>query len=199
MDPLTREETLKILSCMAIDLPKTTKLPDDVLEKRLRDALNFAQNRKNLPPLESLNPYTARAWPWPAATGPEAGRTVMFSALRRGNMYEGEANQRAHQAGVVQERTLFEDPFGDLRETMLGIGTVLDMGRRWLVVQDPQAEVCAIMLRVRLSSTFCSSLSSTARSHAARIRRGFLVPRYRARGRCGNTWPRRHTSPIQLL
>ena len=57
MDPLTREETLKILSCMGIDLPKTTKLPDDVLEKRLRDALNFAQNRKNLPLLESLNPF----------------------------------------------------------------------------------------------------------------------------------------------
>ena len=37
MEVLTRSETLQALYYMGVDLPPTTRLPDDVLDKRLRD------------------------------------------------------------------------------------------------------------------------------------------------------------------
>ncbi|KAI0767664.1 hypothetical protein C8Q74DRAFT_970140 [Fomes fomentarius] len=56
--------------------------------------------------------------------------------------------ETAQRAGVTLERTtLYKDPFEDLRETFLAIGKVLDMGRRWFVVQDPKAQEYGVLMR----------------------------------------------------
>lgn len=161
MEPLTREETLEVLSSMGVDLPKTTKLSADVLDKRLCDALNYAQNRINLP--ASLDPMaTAPQWPWPSGTNADAHENSLFKALRRGTLAEGDRNLAAQRAGVTLERTtLYKDPFEDLRETFLATGKVLDMGRRWLVVQDPKAQEYGVLMRVRHlpSIAFIASLN----------------------------------------
>lgn len=114
MEPLTRRETLDILSCMGVELPRTTRLPDDVLDKRLRDALNHAQHRSGLPP-SSLDPARLPRWP--------AGEPLL-KVLRRVDLGEALAIEDAERAGKAYERELFQDVFWDLGQTMVAIGKV---------------------------------------------------------------------------
>ncbi|TFK85917.1 hypothetical protein K466DRAFT_525107 [Polyporus arcularius HHB13444] len=137
MEPLTRRETLDILSCMGVELPRTTRLPDDVLDKRLRDALNHAQHRSSLPP-SSLDPARLPRWP--------AGESLL-KVLRRVDLGEALAIEDAERAGKAYERELFQDVFWDLGQTMMAIGQALDNGRTWCVVQDPKGETGVILLR----------------------------------------------------
>ena len=55
---LSRPETLQVLNSMGIELPADTKLLDDILDKRLRDALNAVQYKDHLP-----SPFDLRTHP----------------------------------------------------------------------------------------------------------------------------------------
>ncbi|RPD60626.1 hypothetical protein L226DRAFT_506562 [Lentinus tigrinus ALCF2SS1-7] len=135
MERITRPETLEILSCMGIELPRTTRLPDDVLDKRLRDALNYSQHKSGLPP--SLDPERLPRWP--------QGRPL-FKMLRKVDLAEVREIENAERAGGVYERELFQDVFWDLGQTMMAIGKALDSGRTWCVVQDSE-QTLAVLLR----------------------------------------------------
>ena len=146
MDPLTRAETLQILSFMGVEIPKNTKLPSELLDKRLQDALNSAQNRDQLPITPPLDPETAKKWPV-RLNPPE--RESLRKAVWRGTREEAQNIIRARQMTGEYRRGLFKDPFWDLRQTMMGIGRWLDQGLTWCVLQDREKEHCAVNMRVR--------------------------------------------------
>ena len=152
MDPLSRSETLQVLSDMGINLPQNTKLKDTVVEKRVRDALAASQNRDNI--ATTLNPATMPAWPikkpWNGASG-EGGRSI-FDAVRRTSYQEMAEHHMAQRAGrEYNPVSLYSNAFWDLRQTIMSIGNALDNGARWCMIQDPKCEKYAINIRVRVS------------------------------------------------
>ena len=154
MENLTREETLYALRSIGIDLPLSTKLPDDSHNKRLRDALDAAQYKSDLP--SSLDLNALKTWPLAVpdtsqqrgkakggkAKGSSGGR-LLLEAVKRGNMMEAVQN-----VGVPD---LYVDPFTDLRQTIMGMANFLDNGATTCLIQDKQQQECAINVRV---STF---------------------------------------------
>ena len=147
MDPLTRAETLHILSFMGVEIPKNTKLPSELLDKRLQDALNSAQNRDQLPITPPLDPETAKKWPV-RLNPPE--RESLRKAIWRGTREEAQNIIRARQMTGEYRRGLFKDPFWDLRQTIMSLGDDIDKGLRWLTIEDPDHLLFSINVRVRL-------------------------------------------------
>ncbi|PIL28917.1 hypothetical protein GSI_08963 [Ganoderma sinense ZZ0214-1] len=139
---LNRSETLQVLQCMGIELPADTKLLDDVLEKRLRDALNAAQYKDRLPSPFDISDLS----PWPAPKSAE--RRSLFDAVQRGSFQESRQIFAKKLAGGSAVPELYVDPFTDLRQTMMGIGKWLDQGLRWCVLQDREREHCAVNMRI---------------------------------------------------
>ncbi|KAI1792753.1 hypothetical protein LXA43DRAFT_314162 [Ganoderma leucocontextum] len=145
MDPLTRAETLQILSFMGVEVPKNTKLPSDVLEKRLQDALNAAQNMDQLPISAPLDPETTKKWPV-RLRPPE--RESLRKAVWRGSLEEAHDVIQARETTGEYSRESFKDPFWDLRQTMMSLGDAIDKGRRWLTIEDPDHEKFSINVRL---------------------------------------------------
>lgn len=137
MEPMTRKEILTTLAGLGVELPPATKMPDEALQKRLRQALNSAQYAshvlKNLP----LDPATLNEWPPSRPT---------FDGVRRGNFQEASENFHARLQGKGVE--LYKNPVADARQTLMGIAKWWDEGHRWMVLQDPDSEQCAINIRV---------------------------------------------------
>lgn len=159
MEPLTREETLRVLKSMGVELPETTKLPDAVLDKRLRDALDASQYKDKLSSV-LLDLTFIKKWPlakpgeikqWPLKSPRDLAPPArsVFHAIRRGNFNEAAQNYREELAtGKRSAPQLYVDPFMDLRQTLMGLGMYLDGGARWCVLQDQEKEHCAVNLRV---------------------------------------------------
>lgn len=137
MDTLSRQETLAILAGMGVELPPATKLPDAALQKRLRQALNGAQFVSNVLPEPPLNPATLSAWP---------SAHKVYEGVRRGNFHEAQQNYQAKLQG--KETELYKNPMLDARQTLMGIARWWDAGHRWMVLQDPDSEQCAINIRL---------------------------------------------------
>ncbi|KZT64969.1 hypothetical protein DAEQUDRAFT_565796 [Daedalea quercina L-15889] len=137
MEALTRQETLTILASMGVELPSATKMPDDALQKRLRQALNSAQYISNVLSNPPLDPAALSAWP--------SGRSV-YDGVRRGNFEEAMQNYQRKLQGKDVE--LYKNPMMDARQTLMGITQWWDQGHKWMVLQDPAAEQCAINIRL---------------------------------------------------
>ncbi len=146
MDPLTRAETLQILSFMGVEIPKSTKLPGDVLDKRLQDALTAAQNMDQLPITPPVDPEVTKKWPV-RLNPPE--RESLRKAVWRGSLEEAHNIIRARETTGEYKRGLFQDPFWDLRQTMMNLGDDVDKGLRWLTIEDPDHQLFSINVRVR--------------------------------------------------
>ncbi|KAH9944915.1 hypothetical protein B0H21DRAFT_779324 [Amylocystis lapponica] len=139
---LSREETLAILSSMGIELPPRTKLPDEALAKRLKQAINAAQCLSTVVPDAHVDPATIRRWPT------EGENRSVYAAIRRGDLHEAAATAHARALGRDQAVDLYTNAFMDLRQTLMGIAVAWDEGRTWGVIQDPQHETCAITFRI---------------------------------------------------
>lgn len=142
---LTRIETLRVLSCMGIDLPAHTKLPDDALEKRLRQALNASQvllTVTSSPVLDILS-FSRR---------PSNKKQTVFDAIGRASMAEYGAIMAKRAMGLSTVDPLRVDPFDDVRQTVMHLAKNWDEGYKVLLVTDPQqseAEKVPINIRVR--------------------------------------------------
>ncbi|RDX41978.1 hypothetical protein OH76DRAFT_1467037 [Lentinus brumalis] len=150
MEPLTRSEILQTLSCMGINLPTSTKLSDDALEKRLREGLNASQNRENIP--APLNMSSTRPWPmlkpWDASASSSAQGRPVFNAVRRTSVQEMAEHAQALRAGQRYDPSpLYTNAFMDIRQTMMSIGHALDRGQRWCIIQDTKCETYALNIR----------------------------------------------------
>ncbi|TFY69765.1 hypothetical protein EVJ58_g251 [Rhodofomes roseus] len=137
MDSLTRQETLTILAGMGVELPPATKLPDEALQKRLRQALNGAQYVSNVLANSPLDLATLSAWPLAHS---------VYEGVRRGNLQEAQHNYQAKLQG--RETELYKNPILDARQTLMGIAKWWDEEHRWMVLQDPESEQCAINIRL---------------------------------------------------
>ncbi|KAL6304710.1 hypothetical protein BKA93DRAFT_259435 [Sparassis latifolia] len=84
MEPLSRTEILTILSSMGVELPPSTKLPDEALAKRLKQAINAAQYLTKVIPAPPLNIASVPAWP-PYSPDSQAANSV-HDAVRRDNL-----------------------------------------------------------------------------------------------------------------
>ncbi|OSD02564.1 hypothetical protein PYCCODRAFT_1389695 [Trametes coccinea BRFM310] len=142
MEPLTRAEKIKILASMGVDVPENTKVPDDDLEKRLRAALDAAQEKSRFS--TPLDIQTLPRWPLITAGEINTSSRPLLDAVNRGNIQE-----IMHNIARGSRKTeLYVDPFLDLRQTMLSLaGNVLDRGLDWCTIQDPEKEKSAIHLR----------------------------------------------------
>ncbi|KAI0816920.1 hypothetical protein BC628DRAFT_1334034 [Trametes gibbosa] len=135
MEPLSRVEKLKVLASMGLELPEGTKLVDEVLERRLRAALDAAQERDRIP----ANVQELAHWP-----RINLGERPLLAAVRRGNMLE--AQQNATQ-GSSTGPALYVNPFMDLRQTIMSLANTLDNGLTWCTIQDPERDNHAINIR----------------------------------------------------
>ena len=159
MDPLTRAETLQILSFMGVEIPQNTKLPADVLDKRLQDALTAAQNMDQLPISPPLDPETTKRWPV-RLNPPE--RKSLRKAVWRGSLEEAQDIIEAREMQGEYKRGLFKDPFWDLRQTMMSLGDEIDKGRQWVTIEDPNHQLFSINVRVRIAMLSPVILHSSA-------------------------------------
>ncbi|TBU30356.1 hypothetical protein BD311DRAFT_754712 [Dichomitus squalens] len=133
MNSLTPQEILQVMSEMGFDLPPHPKLPNSVLDKRLRDALNASQNRDGFP--VSLDPRNLPKWPM--ETGLDGrplpnGRSV-FDAVIRVNYEELSEIHRAEREGREYEALPHHmNALWDLRQVVMYLGRALDKGTDWL-------------------------------------------------------------------
>ena len=141
---LTRAEICCVLGCMGIDIPPTSQLSDESLEKRLRDALNAAQYKHRFSLPFDFNTFSD----WPIAKPGEREVPLerrLLQSVRRGNIAEA-ARTRATGGKAPQ---LYVDPFMDLRQTAMSLANHLDKGNKCCVVQDLERKKMAINIRVR--------------------------------------------------
>lgn len=139
---LSRAETLTVLGKMGVSIPPRTKLSDEALEKRLRQALNASQLKSALVPSSTLDIKNLPSWP--------STRNV-YEAIRRGNMQEAMMTAAARAGGSDTPFELYTNAFMDLRQTLMSIAKNWDDGRKLAIVQDIDHERCAINIRVRLN------------------------------------------------
>ena len=147
MTTFTRLETVSVLGSLGLELPPNTKLSDEMLEKRLRDALNAAQQKHRLPALLDLKSLS----PWPTSNSaqPPSKKKPLLDAIKRGNIGEAAYNY----ARGSQKTVLYVDPFMDLRQTIMGFAYWIDQGVTRCTIQDQEKENCAINVRVRRATS----------------------------------------------
>ncbi|KAI0372563.1 hypothetical protein BV20DRAFT_964170 [Pilatotrama ljubarskyi] len=147
MDHLTRSETLQVLASMGVDIPKTTSLQDDVLEKRLRAALDAAQEKYLFSDRFPLNTQDLREWPLLKADELRSNARPLLEAVRRGNLQEIRDRSAANLLGGSGPEEAYGYPFINLRRTTMSLADVLDRGLTWCTIQDPVHKENAINIR----------------------------------------------------
>ncbi len=143
MDMLSRDELLEALSAMGICLPSKTKLLDEALLKRLRQALNASQTFSKTVDKSPLNIKALSKWP---------GTSSLVKSISRGNPHESMASIQCGMTRGGRESGLSPFPdnvFMDLRRTILSLAESWDSkGIKRFILHD-EHEKCAIMIRVR--------------------------------------------------
>ncbi|TFK80178.1 hypothetical protein K466DRAFT_592002 [Polyporus arcularius HHB13444] len=134
---------------MGGDIPADTKLPDDVLEKRLREAINASQNKATF---SSLDLGSLQKWPMATAGELDTRARPLVRAMQRGSIDEAQrllfsSGNRVLDAGATPGASPSANPFIGLREVVAAIGGLLDDGGTWCVVQS-EDESSSIGIRV---------------------------------------------------
>ncbi len=137
----TRQELLKALPAMDVSIPLSTKLSDEALEKRLRQALNASQVSSQLITKSPINIKSLHKWPLGSS---------LYESVRRGNWQESMANYSSRMGGSsnTEASALSGNAFMDLRQTILSLANSWDKGSRVAVMQDEDHEKCAVNIRV---------------------------------------------------
>jgi len=126
---ISREDLLILLASMGVTIPKTTKIPDEELNKRLRLALDASQQFTNI---ITTTPVDATPYPlWPSDK-------ALYKATQRGNVYET-LNQVMSQRrkGSLSPK---EDTFKELRQSILGFARLRDMGKSEICFVDDDGQ-----------------------------------------------------------
>lgn len=114
-----RTQTLQLLASYGVALPPQTKLPDDVLEKRLKFAINASQWLSTAIPNPPLDAASLKRW----EDDPNSEDPIddLCWAFRRDTVEEYLADQAAQKEGREAAKDLFVDPLFDLRDLILGV------------------------------------------------------------------------------
>ncbi|KAG7091272.1 hypothetical protein E1B28_010322 [Marasmius oreades] len=138
---LTRDEKMGLLASMGIELPQTTRLPDDALEKKLRNTIDAAQYFKDVIAKAPIDPATLPLWPLRSSS------KSLSQATARGNLGEGLGRD-----GILKSRgdvpsSSYEKTFLALRVIVGELAKGMDDGVQSLVLQDEE-QSNAILIRV---------------------------------------------------
>jgi hypothetical protein len=142
MPSLSRSETISLLASLGVDVPSHSKLPDASLKQRLSKALNATQQLSTVLPRAVLDPSVLQRW--------DPTRESAHEAVRRSNMMEASANVLARAQGRLNFTELGENPFMDVRQTLMVLGRMWDSGITGALMEDAN-ESRGMILRVRSS------------------------------------------------
>ncbi|KAJ3896384.1 hypothetical protein GG344DRAFT_72217 [Lentinula edodes] len=143
---ITRKEKLQYLYSMGIDLPLTTRLPDDAIEKKFRSAIDASQSIATLIAKSPFDPSTLPLWT------KKTSKTTLLKTVSRGNFEEAFANIRARREGKESAWPLFENTFMDARQTIMGLADGIDKGVKTALIQDKDTKyaICLRVVEVRM-------------------------------------------------
>ncbi|KAJ8076759.1 hypothetical protein AAF712_000381 [Marasmius tenuissimus] len=135
---LTRDEKLGLMHTMGIELPTTTQLPDDALDKKLRNAVDAAQYFNMVVAKSSIDPVTLPAWPV---------KSSLQEATARGNIGEGLGRDGILRAKGKSPFPQYEGVFLEVRRTVRTIAEGVDQGTKCYLLQN-EDQSGAIILRI---------------------------------------------------
>ncbi|KAJ3720026.1 hypothetical protein C8R42DRAFT_710715 [Lentinula raphanica] len=143
---ISREEKIELLRNMGVDLSPSTRLPQDALEKKFRSAIDASQSFSTLIPKPPFDPLTVSPWSKKTCKRP------LLDLVRRGSMREMYAQLQANMQGKESAWDLYENPFMDIRQTMMTIADNLDQGYKTNLVQDKESKsaICIRVVEVRM-------------------------------------------------
>ncbi|KAL0570765.1 hypothetical protein V5O48_011193 [Marasmius crinis-equi] len=139
----TREDKLGFLASMGIELPPTTRLPEEAVDKKLKSAIDAAQYLSSVLNEVPVNPASFPLW-----NKSDPKNKPLLTAVRRGNPAEAFA---VAAAGGTNPHPLFQNAFIDVRQTLMSMGNAVDIGRKEMIMQDEGRDyaICLRVLEVR--------------------------------------------------
>ncbi|KAL0072615.1 hypothetical protein AAF712_000378 [Marasmius tenuissimus] len=139
----SREEKLRLLACMGVELSPTTRLPEEAVDKRLKSAIDASQYFSSVITEVPLNPASFPTW-----SKSDKKNKPLLDAVRRGNPAEAMAVARANGQNP---HPLFQNAFLDVRQTLMTMGNNLDNGCTEMILQDKGQDyaICLRVLEVR--------------------------------------------------
>ncbi|KAJ3816616.1 hypothetical protein F5880DRAFT_1606169, partial [Lentinula raphanica] len=156
---ISREEKVDFLRSMGLDLSPATRLPQDALEKKFRNAIDACQSFATLIPKLPFDPSTLPVWSTKTCKKP------LLEVVNRGNIREAYATLQAKMQGKFSAWDLYENAFMDIRQTIMTLGNNIDNGRKTTIIQDQESK-CAICMRVRF---FRCSLCWLCLTHDSKV------------------------------
>ncbi|KAJ3777401.1 hypothetical protein FB446DRAFT_681134 [Lentinula raphanica] len=138
---ISREEKVDFLRSMGLDLSPATRLPQDALEKKFRNAIDACQSFATLIPKLPFDPSTLPVW------SKQTCKKPLLEVVNRGNIREAYATLQAKMQGKFSAWDLYENVFMDIRQTIMTLGNNIDNGRKTTIIQDQESK-CAICMRV---------------------------------------------------
>ncbi|KAJ3982920.1 hypothetical protein F5890DRAFT_1463984 [Lentinula detonsa] len=138
---IPKEEKLKFLKSMGVDLSPATRLPNDTMERKFRCAIDASQSLTTLIAKAPFDPSNLPLW------SKKTCKKSLLETVGRGNVKEGFANFQARLEGRSNAWDLYENPFMDVRQTIMGLANGLDNGAKTAIIQDKETAY-AICIRV---------------------------------------------------
>jgi hypothetical protein len=145
---ICRDDLLILLASMGVVLPKSTKIPDEALNKRLSQALDAAQQISVLINPTLVNPSIYELW---------SSDKTLFDATQRGNMLESFGNWIS--PGPKGVSSAKEDTFKELRQIIMAFAFTLEAKHRHFCLMDNSAPDWGVYVRVRYLASESKSYS----------------------------------------
>ncbi|KAF5379369.1 hypothetical protein D9615_006586 [Tricholomella constricta] len=138
---INRQDTLILLDCMGVKLPKNTKIPDEDLDKRLHQTLDSAQRFPDIvAPISPVNPSNLAKW---------TSSKPLLDAVSRGNFAEAYENViKGYNVAARPTSMAKEDTFREVRQIFLAFATHWDQGHKTFALKDKAEEWCIIVVEV---------------------------------------------------
>ena len=135
---ICRDDLLILLASMGVVLPKSTKIPDEALNKRVSQALDAAQQISVLINPTLVNPSIYELW--------SLDKTLL-DATQRGNMLESFRNRIS--PGTKGVSSAKEDTFKELRQIIMAFAFTLEANHCRFCLMDTSAPDWGVYVRVR--------------------------------------------------
>lgn len=142
---MTRQECLLVLKALQVDPPSNTKLSLDNLQKRLLRAIACTQGELKLPDSDVVDPLKLETW----AEASKVTGSSLAEASKTLNIMEAAQNKARREQG--KDVPTFEDPFIDLRQTVMALGLHWENGIRFVRIEDKDG-IHGFTLRVGISA-----------------------------------------------
>ncbi|KAF9065037.1 hypothetical protein BDP27DRAFT_1298548 [Rhodocollybia butyracea] len=142
---VSREDKLRLLHSMGVELSPTTRLPEDAIEKKFRSAIDASQTFSKHIEHPPFNPSSLPLW------SKKSSSKTLLESVRRGNMEEAMANAHARSEGKENAWDLYENTFVDFRQTVMSLANGFDGGAKTAIAQDKDTTyaVCMRVVEVR--------------------------------------------------